>query len=203
MLSTKTIMEKLTGPDTVETFERWMAERSEDFAEDRRQYVAAMDTLEKVLGAAVARERAAIVQQCASDLLFCGLLGLKANWDHYTDPMARTFLELDFEVFLQEETAHALPEYTRAQKVRDGFYRALSDAQKEVYEPVTAYTCHLETVAPKLAHYYGYLLGNELLPRVVPGYRADPVLTRRYTEMLNRYFGIPLFDSLLLSMDML
>ena len=190
MVSTKTFMEKLTGQEAVERFIRWWAEKSEDFAEDHRQYVAAMDMLEKALGEAVTRERAAIVQQCASDLLFCGLLGLKANLDHYTDPVARTFLEADYEVYLQEETAHALPEYTRAQKVRDAFYASLTDAQKEVYEPVTAYTCHLETVAPKLAHYYGYLLGNTLLPRVVPGYHADLTLTRRYTAMLNGYFGI-------------
>lgn len=192
MVSMKTITEKLTGQEAVERFIRWWAEKSEDFAEDHRRYAAAMDTLQEELGEAVEHERAAIVQQCASDLLFCVLLGLKANLDHYTDPVARTFLEADYEVYLQEETAHALPEYARAQKARDGFYASLTDTQKEAYEPVTAYTCHLETVVPKLAHYFGYLLGNALFPRVVPGYHADQTLTGRYAAMLNRYFGVRL-----------
>ena len=41
----------------------------------------------------------------------------------------------------------------------------------------------------KLAHYYGYLMGNELLQNCVPGYHSDLVLDIQYTNMLEEYFG--------------
>ena len=41
----------------------------------------------------------------------------------------------------------------------------------------------------KLAHYYGYLAGNELLYFLIPGYHADTVLDIRYSHMLEQYFG--------------
>lgn len=196
MLSMKTTLEHLTGHHIVETFVQWMTEESEDFAADYQHYVAAIDALRKELGDAVTDEIDAIERQCASDLLFSGLLGLKANLDNYIDPVARNFLDVDFEVYLREETAHRLPEYERAQKTRDRFYALLSPAQKEIYEDVITYTSHLETVGPKLAHYYGYILGNELLPRVVPGYHMDSVLTMHYTTMLKDYLGISFIETI-------
>lgn len=189
MLSAKTILERLTGHHIVETFVQTMAEECEEFAADHQRYTDAMDVLQKELGDPVKDEIDAIEQQCASDLLFSGLLGLKANLDNFIDPVARNFLDVDFEVYLREETAHRLPEYERAQKIRDRFYSQLTAAQRETYEDVITYTSHLETVGPKLAHYFGYLLGNELLPRVVPGYHIDSVLTIKYNSMLAEYFG--------------
>lgn len=189
MLSMKAILDQLTRHQMVEAFNRWMAENNKDFAADHQRYTDAIHTLRKELGDMVTDEVKAIEQQCASDLLFSGFLGLKANLDHFIDPVARTFLEVDFEVYLREETAHTLPEHVQAQQVRDRFCSCLTPSQQETYEAVISYTSHLETAGPKLAHYYGYMLGNHLLPRVVPGYHADPVLTMRYTGMLGQYFG--------------
>ena len=103
--------------------------------------------------------------------------------------MARNFLDVDFEVYLREETAYRLPEYVDAQKNRERFYSQLTSAQREIYEDVSTYTSHLETLGPKLAHYFGYLLGNELLPRTVPGYHVDSVLTIKYNTLLAKYMG--------------
>lgn len=95
---------------------------------------------------------------------------------------------MDFGIYLREETAHRLPEYTHAQSVLDQFYTSLSTNQKALYEDVVAYICYLETIAPKLAHYYGYLLGNELFPHIIPGYHMDMPLTAHYRMMLDRWF---------------
>lgn len=189
MLSMKTILENLTEHHVVETFVQWMAKENEDFAVDYHRYTEAMDVLQKELGDHVKDEMDAIEQQCASDLLFSGFLGLKANLDNFIDPVARNFLDVDFEAYLREDTAHRLPEYERAQKIRDRFYSLLTPAQKETYEAVITYSSHLETVGPKLAHYFGYILGNQLLPRVVPGYHSDMVLTIKYNSMLEDYLG--------------
>lgn len=189
MLSMKTILENLTEHYVVETFVQWMAKENEDFAVDYQRYTDAIDALRRELGNAVTEDIDAIEQQCASDLLFSGFLGLKANLDNFIDPVARNFLDVDFEVYLREKTAHRLPEYERAQKIRDRFYSQLTSVQKETYADVITYTCHLETVGPKLAHYFGYLLGNQLLPRVIPSYHSDMVLTIKYNSMLEDYFG--------------
>ena len=109
MLAMTTIWENLTGQPMVERFIQWMAQESEDFAADHQRSTDAMDALHKELGDLVKEEADAIEQQCASNLLFSGFLGLKANLDHYIDPVARNFLEVDFEVYLREQTAHTLP----------------------------------------------------------------------------------------------
>lgn len=189
MLSMKSIFENLTEHHVVETFVQWMAKENEDFAADYQRYAEAMGVLQKELGDLVKGEIDAIEQQCASNLLFSGFLGLKANLDNFIDPVARNFLDADFEVYLREETAHRLPKYACAQRVRDRFYSLLTPAQRKIYEDVMTYNSHLETVGPKLAHYFGYILGNQLLPRVVPGYHSDMVLTIKYNSILEDYFG--------------
>ena len=37
--------------------------------------------------------------------------------------------------------------------------------------------------------YYGYILGNQLFPHMIPGYIADSQLTLRYRNMLENYLG--------------
>lgn len=193
MFTTQTILEQLTGSHIVDALVKTMEENLEDFAGDQKRYIQAMGALQEALGDSTAPSvkdvMHAIERQTASDLLFCGLLGLKANLDHFIDPVARSFLEVDTELYLREETAHRLPEYENAQEIRDRFYGLLSPGQQKTYEDVVTYVCHLETVGPKLAHYYGYLLGNELLPRVVPGYHPDAVQTIQYGSMLEDYLG--------------
>ena len=122
-------------------------------------------------------------------VLFSYFLGLKANWDHFMDPIGRTFLDVDAEVYLREDIARRLPDYQNAQRTQEQFYASLTPAQQERYEDITSYICHLETVGPKLAHYYGYLLGNQLFPHIVPGYGADAPLTLRYQIKLEDYLG--------------
>lgn len=189
MLSKKTMSEYLTSHCIVQSFVQWMTEASEEFSADHQRYMDALDTLRKELGDTLTQEIDAIEQQCASDLLFSGFLGLKANLDNFIDPVARNFLDVDFEVYLREEIAHRLPAYEQAQKNRERFYSGLTSGQREIYEEVIAYTSHLETIGPKLAHYFGYLLGNELLPRIIPGYHRDSRLTIRYNTALGEYMG--------------
>lgn len=130
----------------------------------------------------------AIYQQIGSSLLFSCFLGFKANLDHFIDPVSRTFLDVDPEIYLRENIARQLPDYQNAQHNLEPFYATLPPAQKGKYEEdIITYICHLETVGPKLAHYYGFLLGNQLFPHVVPGYVADTQLTLLYRYTLEEY----------------
>lgn len=189
MLRKKAIWEHLTGKQITEVFIDLMGEMFGDFSQVRNGYLTAMEKLAKTQAGRCQAEMNAIDSQLQSLVLFSGMLGLKANLDHYIDPIARSFLDVDAEVYLREETAHSLPEYKAAQQTMDAFFARLSSEEQDIYDAVTEYTCYSETVAPKLAHYYGYMLGNELLPQVIPGYHPDALQTAHYEATLSQYWG--------------
>lgn len=193
MATMNNVLGHLTGKEIVDTLVEMMAAKFEDFSDVQKRYNDAMRILQEELREdlcpCVKDEMEAIERQTASTLFYSGLLGIKANLDNFINPMMRSFLDVDCETYLRENTAKRLPEYESAQKVRNQFYTALSPAQREVYDDVTTYVSHLETIGPKLAHYYGYILGNEILYRVIPGYHPDMVQTTRYCTMLEKYFG--------------
>lgn len=189
MLRKKVIWEHLTGEHIAEVTIKLMDEMFGDFSKVHNGYLDAMEILSKTQGDCCQTEMNAIDSQLRSLILFSGMLGLKANLDHFIDPIARNFLDVDTEVYLREETAHRLPGYKVAQQARDMFFAQLSSAEQDIYDAVIEYTCYLETVVPKLAHYYGYMLGNDLLSQVIPGYHPDTLQTAHYEAMLSRYWG--------------
>lgn len=190
MLILKDLLNLFSSEEIYDSLIHILENHFRDFPEVQIKYQQAMDALQKDLGAApVAKEKEAIRQGIASTLFFSGWLGLQANLNYYLDPIAGNFLNTEPELYLQEKAARKLPEYETAQEIRKPFYAGLTDAQRLIYEDVTEYICYLETVGPKLAHYYGYLLGNAMLHRVVPGYQPDMALTLRYAMMLENHFG--------------
>lgn len=193
MVTTQQVIEQLAGKQIVRELEVYLEEHFESFKEVRRRYLSAVEQLGDELRAneslSVAKLVDAIERQTASNLLFSGVLGIKANLDHFTDPMARTVLDVDFDVFLRENMARRLPAYEQAQNVIDSFFALLTPQQKEVFGDIIEYVSYLETTGPKLAHYYGHIIGNKTLYNVVPGYHSDEVLTMRYKSMLAGYWG--------------
>ena len=194
MLSANKFFEKVSYKEIVVSLTEVMFENLEDFAADQARFKETISWLETELvdgvSPSVPELVDAIDQQIGSTVVFSYFLGLKANWDHFVDPIARTFLDVDAEVYLREDMAKRLPDYQKAERVQNRFYAALTPAQQERYEDISAYICHLEAVGPKLAHYYGYLFGNYLFPRIIPGYGANMLLTLQYQHMLENYFGI-------------
>ena len=175
MIDVKTIMEQLTGQALTNSLIEFLEQHCGDFPEIHGKYQEAIARTEE--GKTLAE---AIDAQTASDLLFSALLGRKANLDHFHDPIARTFLEVDPEIYLRETVAHSLPQYIEAQKIRNTI---------DANDDIITYATYLETFGPKLAHYFGYLLGDELLPRVIPGYQPDPLLTTGYRAWMRTYLG--------------
>lgn len=190
MLILKDLLNLFSSEEIYDSLIHILENHFRDFPEVQIKYQQAMDALQKDLGAApVAKEKEAIRQGIASTLFFSGWLGLQANLNYYLDPIAGNFLNTEPELYLQEKASRKLPEYETAQEIRKQFYSGLTDAQKRIYEDVSEYICYLETVGPKLAHYYGYLLGNAMLHRVVPSYQPDMAITLRYAMMLENHFG--------------
>lgn len=190
MIAVTTFFEKIRYEQIVAALAEAMAENFEEFAADRAHFNETIALLGEGVTPSVSDLVDSIYQQVGSCLLFSCFLGFKANLDHFIDPVGRTFLDVDSEVYLREDMAKRFPDYKDAQQVQDQFYAALTLAQQEQYEDISTYISHLETVGPKLAHYYGYVLGNQLFPRVIPGYVADSQLTLRYRHMLEKYLGV-------------
>ena len=93
----------------------------DDFPEVHTRYQLALDTLRSTLDENASPNvedlADAINQQISYTLQFCGTLGLQANWDHFMYPTQPTFLEEDFETFLQESSLRTRRQYVRAQDV--------------------------------------------------------------------------------------
>lgn len=191
MITTQEILEQLAGQKTADALVETMLTQIDDFRESHDHYTSAIRQLRQELGACVDEVTGAIDRQAASALFFSGVLGLKMNLDHFTNPMSPncTWPQVDYGDYLRETTAHSLPVYRQAEAVLSDFRQRLTREQAEQFEAVSEYISHLETVGPKLAHYYGYRLGNDLLPLLVPGYHPDMALTIQYTTMLEHYFG--------------
>lgn len=194
MISVETFFEKISYKEIVTSLVGVMAVNFEDFAADQTRFHETIILLENELGSEISPSVSdmidAIDQQIGSSLLFSCFLGLKANLDHFVDPIGRTFLDVDPETYLREDLAKHFPDYQNALRVQEQFCAALSPEQKDKYEDITTYISHLETVGPKLAHYYGYVLGNQLFPHVIPGYVADSQLTSQYRCILENYLEI-------------
>lgn len=194
MISVNTFFEKINYKEIVALLVDAMAAISEEFVADQTRFDEAISLLEAELGQEASPSMADMVEsiyrRIGSTLLFSFFLGLKANLDHFIDPIGHTFLDVDPEIYLREDVAQQLPDHQSALRMQKQFYATLSPAQTERYEEaITTYICHLETVGPKVAHYYGYIMGNQLLPRLIPGYVADAQFTLSYRQALDSYWG--------------
>jgi hypothetical protein len=187
----ETIMEQLVGSDSMDLLMDMLEEKSTDFAADRQRCADAVKKLQgAMLEPSVDDVMEAIFEQASVTFLFSLCLGLKDNLDHFMNPIARTFLEVDSDVYLRHGVVTKLPDYITAQEVREKFAHVLSVDNQSIYEGIVAFAAHLEMLVPKIGHYYGYNLGNKIFQRVVPGYCPDMRLTSQYCRTLENYLGI-------------
>ena len=54
------------------------------------------------------------------------------------------------------------------------------------------YMSYMETVAYKLAHYFGFILADQFLYHVIPGYVNDSVTQMQYAWDLQKYLQLDL-----------
>lgn len=187
----QTLVEQLTGSEMVNAFVEQMLEHIDGFRAEHNRYLSAVDKLKAEVGDTMDDVVSAIHKRTATVLFLAGFLGLKMNWDHFVNPMTPncTWPQVDYKDYLREDLSHSLPEYQLADAFLSNFFHSLTAAQQKTYDAIMEYEDHLLTAGPKLAHYYGYLLGNTLLYHLIPGYHPDTVLTIQYNTMLDAYFN--------------
>lgn len=135
---------------------------SKDFPHIKEEYEQALLVLRRELGDEKIKSFLdAINRRCEADLLFCGSLGYQANLNNFRDPIARTFMDVDFEEYLRVEVLQRMPQRQEAEAEIDAFYHALNDEQKGVYDAISSYLVSLELDLTKLAHYAGFMLDRK------------------------------------------
>lgn len=90
---------------------------------------------------------------------------------------------------MRVDLAYSLPLYEAAGKYIKQLEKNLPAELREIRDTVIGFKAVLEVSGMKLTHFYGYLMGNDLLKCCVPGYRPEHVLDFRYRHMLEQYFG--------------
>ena len=162
-------MDSLIGKPVVDALVQTLYNQSDDFPAIHQTYLDAIEKLHNALGSEAKRDIqkyvTAIEQMCASNLYHAGVQGLKMNFDHFLNPMMPncTWKQIDFDDYLRPHIADSLPLYESAYKYKEKFEKQLPDDLQDVVEAVISYESALECSGMKLAHYYGYLMGNELL----------------------------------------
>ena len=137
---------------------------SKDFPHIKKEYQQAIHILRRELGdEKINSFLDAVSRRSEADLLFCGSLGYQANLNNFRDPVARTFMDVDFEDYLRVEVLQRMPQRQEAESVIDAFYHSLTEEQKGVYEAISSYLVSLELDLTKLAHYAGFMFANDML----------------------------------------
>ena len=163
---------------------------SKDFPYIKEEYEQALGILRRELGdEKVDKFLDPVNRRCEADLLFCGSLGYQANLNNFRDPIARTFMDVDFEEYLRVEVLQRMPQRQEAEAEIDVFYHDLNDEQKGLYDAISSYLVSLELDLTKLAHYAGFMFANSMLTYTEPGYIPNYVLTLRYRSFMRDWFG--------------
>ena len=120
------------------------------------------------------------------------MLGLKSNYDYFESPVTGDFLESDMGIYTREKTLYVLPACVEAQKRIIELNKVLEIDEGEFYDGIREYFIYLDTVCPKLSHYFGYIIGNCLFADILPGYAPSVEHTHKYTAVLEDYLGCKL-----------
>lgn len=161
-----------------------------DFPHIKEEYNQSLFILRRELGdEKIDNLLNAINRRCEADLLFCGSLGYQANLKNFRDPIARTFMDVDFEEYLRVNVLQRMPQREAAEKEIDDFYHSLGEMQKGAWDAISSYLVSLELDLTKLAHYAGFMFANEMLVYTEPGYTPNLVLSLRYRRFMSEWFG--------------
>lgn len=135
----------------------------------------------------------ALEEEMTSDIIFVIGRGFKLNLDIHRNPVNALAFKLDYEDLHEERKMHILPMSRKANKVTYAFVeelRANHWDKLDLLNGVDSYYNYLKTVGYKVAHYYGFLLADQLLPHLIPGYYADSVYVSTYGLILKKDIGV-------------
>ena len=166
----------------------------EEFAESEKNYLAAVEILRKELPPGSSPTLDDYLAACESDVIsavaYAGYLGFRVNLENFHHPIGINFVRLDTIDYLKGHLFGHFPVNYRNAQVREAFSKSLPVAFKQLHDYIQDYFTHMECAGPKLAHYAGYIIANNILPWVEPGYREDYCQTMAFAAETEKYMGI-------------
>ena len=138
----------------------------------------------------------ALEEEMASDILFVAGQGFKLCYDIHTNPINALAFQMDYEDLHQERKMYLMPLARKALNTSHAFLEELRASNRDklgLLDGVNSYYSYLRTVGYKVAHYWGFLLADQLLPYLIPGYANDGTYATTYSLMLHKDIGVNIF----------
>lgn len=129
----------------------------------------------------------------ASGIIFVIGRGFKLHLDIHSNPVNALAFELDYEDLHEERKMHLLPMARKANSITCIYFEELRTSHRaklDLLDGIDSYYSYLKTVGYKVAHYYGFVLADQILPHLIPGYYADSVYVSSYRLTLNNDIGV-------------
>lgn len=191
MITAQDILSNLFSVSMITELSNWLVEKDLDFPPVQAAYQDAAKLLVNQLGKEAETFLRAQNQQIISDLRYCAYLGFQANLANFRCPSGNHFILQGSDHFLREYIMCRLPGRVSYDAIITAFQARHGQSAERQLSAIQDYYIYLETVGPKLAHYWGYIFANQFLPLVEPGYVCDSTQTSIYTMELSRELGFP------------
>ena len=193
MKTIEQIKDLMIGKSVIADLADLLRANDTDFAESEKNYYAAVEKLRAALPAEQTPTLDEYLSACETDVIsavaYAGYLGFRVNLENFHHPIGIDFVRLDTIDYLKDHLFGHFPINYRNSQVREAFYKSLPEGLQNLEDSVQDYFTHLECTGPKLAHYAGYIIANNILSWVEPGYREDYCQTLAFTAETEKYMG--------------
>ena len=193
MKTIEQIKDLMIGKSVIADLADLLRANDTDFAESEKNYYAAVEKLRAALPAEQTPTLDAYLSACETDVIsvvaYAGYLGFRVNLENFHHPIGIDFVRLDTIDYLKDHLFGHFPINYRNSQVREAFYKSLPEGLQCLEDSIQDYFTHLECAGPKLAHYAGYIIANNILPWIEPGYREDYCQTLAFTAETEKYMG--------------
>ena len=193
MKTIEQIKDLMIGKSVIADLADLLRANDTDFAESEKNYYSAVEKLRAALPAEQTPTLDAYLSACETDVIsvvaYAGYLGFRVNLENFHHPIGIDFVRLDTIDYLKDHLFGHFPINYRNSQVREAFYKSLPEGLQGLEDSIQDYFTHLECSGPKLAHYAGYIIANNILPWVEPGYREDYCQTLAFTAETEKYMG--------------
>lgn len=193
MKTIEEIMYHMTGHGLIEALAKTLRENDNTFVESEKGYTQAVTALREQLPADFTPSLDEYITASERDIIsrvaYAGYLGYRVNIENFHHPVKVSFLHEDTIDYVKDHIIGHFPVYYEAARIRESFLKSLPEAMQAYEDAMSDYFIHMECSGPKLAHYAGYIIANNLLPWVEPGYRADWFQSDRFRVQVKEYMG--------------
>lgn len=189
MITVRDVLSNLFSDSMITELNNWLVEKDLDFPPVQAAYQDAAKILVNQLGKEAEEFLSAQDQQIISDLRYSAYLGFQANLANFRCSGGNHFVAQGSDHFLREHIMYNLPGRVSCDTIITVFQTKHGQYAGPQLDAIQNYYIYLETVGPKLAHYWGYVFANHFLPLVEPGYVCDGAQTSIYAMELSQELG--------------